>query len=367
MIGSVISCFGFVLSYYAPDILTLCFTFGVLGGVGYGFIYLPAIVMVASYFEERRAFATGIAVCGSGIGGFVMAPFTQFVLNRMGWRRCLLVLAAINLICLFIAILFRPLESHNRTRLLQQQNKQKSMLKTVQEPFLCHKSTSNAKNIDQSHVCHLHLPDSTLTPEMNRAKAASFMVSISQTKERRHSHYAASTISFAAAEVIAKSMEKFHTSQPRLLSSSEPRNDEEAESCSSTKSYSKSKVVMFDFTLLSSPSFMLFAFSGFLTLSGFFIPFMYLADRSMQLGSSPEAAALLLSVIGITNTLGRVFCGWISDRPEINALAINNFALIVGGTFTILSPLICHSYLMLVFYAFIFGFSIGKQIHFSFK
>lgn len=88
MAGSVISFIGFALSFYAKDVFTLCLTFGVLGGnlnvqlnvdqsnvaffeiisqgIGYGFIYLPAIVMVASYFEEKRAFATGIAVCGSG-------------------------------------------------------------------------------------------------------------------------------------------------------------------------------------------------------------------------------------------------------------------------------------------------------------
>ena len=35
-------------------------------GFGFGLIYLPAIVSVSMYFEKRRAFATGIAVCGSG-------------------------------------------------------------------------------------------------------------------------------------------------------------------------------------------------------------------------------------------------------------------------------------------------------------
>ncbi len=29
------------------------------------------------YFEKKRAFATGIAVCGSGLGTFIMAPVTR--------------------------------------------------------------------------------------------------------------------------------------------------------------------------------------------------------------------------------------------------------------------------------------------------
>jgi len=36
-------------------------------GVGFGLIYLPAVVCVGYYFESKRALATGIAVCGSGI------------------------------------------------------------------------------------------------------------------------------------------------------------------------------------------------------------------------------------------------------------------------------------------------------------
>lgn len=37
-------------------------------GIGYGLIFLPAVVIVGQYFSEKRALATGIAVCGSGIG-----------------------------------------------------------------------------------------------------------------------------------------------------------------------------------------------------------------------------------------------------------------------------------------------------------
>ena len=40
-------------------------------------VYLPAIVSVSVYFQKKRAFATGIAVCGSGVGTFIMAPVTK--------------------------------------------------------------------------------------------------------------------------------------------------------------------------------------------------------------------------------------------------------------------------------------------------
>ena len=61
----------------ATTIVVLYFTIGVLTGLGFGLIYLPAIVSVSIYFEKKRAFATGIAVCGSGLGTFIFAPLTK--------------------------------------------------------------------------------------------------------------------------------------------------------------------------------------------------------------------------------------------------------------------------------------------------
>ena len=65
------------LSVAATSVVVLYFTIGVLTGLGFGLIYLPAIVSVSIYFEKKRAFATGIAVCGSGLGTFIMAPVTK--------------------------------------------------------------------------------------------------------------------------------------------------------------------------------------------------------------------------------------------------------------------------------------------------
>lgn len=80
-------------------------------GLGFGLIYLPAIVSVAQYFEKRRAFATGLAVCGSGFGTFLMAPITELLLQEFGWRGALLILGGVILNVVVCGAVFRPLES----------------------------------------------------------------------------------------------------------------------------------------------------------------------------------------------------------------------------------------------------------------
>lgn len=49
-----------------PVMLALFLLYGVLGGVGFGMIYVPAVIAVGFYFDNKRALATGIAICGSG-------------------------------------------------------------------------------------------------------------------------------------------------------------------------------------------------------------------------------------------------------------------------------------------------------------
>ena len=75
--GAILAAAGMALSVAATSIVVLYFTIGVLTGLGFGLIYLPAIVSVSIYFEKKRAFATGIAVCGSGLGTFIFAPLTK--------------------------------------------------------------------------------------------------------------------------------------------------------------------------------------------------------------------------------------------------------------------------------------------------
>ena len=44
--GSIVACLGLVLSTLAPNVPVLMLTYGVIGGLGLGLIYLPAVVAV---------------------------------------------------------------------------------------------------------------------------------------------------------------------------------------------------------------------------------------------------------------------------------------------------------------------------------
>lgn len=80
-------------------------------GVGFGLIYLPAIVCVAQYFKKRRSFATGLAVCGSGFGTFILAPLIEMLVHRFSWQGAMLILAGVILNVTVCGVIFRPLKA----------------------------------------------------------------------------------------------------------------------------------------------------------------------------------------------------------------------------------------------------------------
>lgn len=62
IVGAVIASVGCFASAFTNNIGQLCFTFGIVAGFGLALVYVPAVIVVAFYFEKNRAFATGNSV-----------------------------------------------------------------------------------------------------------------------------------------------------------------------------------------------------------------------------------------------------------------------------------------------------------------
>lgn len=96
---------------------------------------------------------------------------------------------------------------------------------------------------------------------------------------------------------------------------------------------------MLDFSLFKDVIFILFTLSNFLTSIGFNIPYVYIVSRAKSLDLTTNQASMLLSIIGVANTVGRIVLGYISDKPWVNRLWIYNVCLTVCGIGKILSQL----------------------------
>ena len=80
-----------------------------------------------------------------------------------------------------------------------------------------------------------------------------------------------------------------------------------------------------------------------------------------EAGVEEKSAAFLISIIGITNTIGRFLVGWITDRFKLQPMNVNVSTLMIAGIATIAVPF-THSYQMAVAYAAVAGFFIAPFI-----
>jgi sugar phosphate permease len=60
--------------------------FSLLAVFRVGWMYIPVMTMVSNWFIEKRGRALGIATAGQGLGGFILAPLTTYIISSLGWR-----------------------------------------------------------------------------------------------------------------------------------------------------------------------------------------------------------------------------------------------------------------------------------------
>ncbi|VIO86427.1 Uncharacterized protein BM_BM5077 [Brugia malayi] len=305
--GSITTFVGFILSSIVPTLSLLYITFGIIGGIGFGLVYLPSILVVNQYFEKRRALAMGIAVCGSGIGTTVFSQLFPFLLEvcENNWRHFLVYAAFITLLSVLCGLCYRkiPLEIPSEDN---EDKRMKSDSDSSYEGNDGHDSLSSQLTINHS-ISMSSLQGKVFQDEAEEM-TGNYLMMISRT----------------TTQVPLQKSRKAFPLQNILRS-------------------------MIDTSLLSDPSFILIAITAFLTLCCLF---------AIKVGATSSQQSYLLFVIGLVNIFGRILCGLISDLPNVDPLFIHNLGIIIGGLATCIVPLLTQ-YWMYVVYTIPFAWSVA--------
>ncbi|XP_049872712.1 monocarboxylate transporter 12 isoform X2 [Pectinophora gossypiella] len=498
--GSLVAAAAFVLSTFSKSVTVMMITYGLLGGIGFGMIYLPSVVAVGYYFETRRSLATGIAVCGSGVGTFSFAPLAALLLEGFGsWQNANLLLAGLILNCAVFGALMRPLvypKTSGEKPLLQRMAEEKrlqmergsiggsyflvqlpdgTMEKRMKAPLNIDPGVHSSLNLEamarvptvpnmpglpaaptlptitEANVTELnaeknkgkgengtsHLPAPTpqqisrnvsspafsaqapglpkngsvpffdrqrkhstgerFKPSLSAIKASSrtsmnsqfknapdgdgdsvmftSKLSVSGPREpsrmvrpmsRKDIFYSGSVLNLPQYQ-SQKSLQGYRNSVLSLPQSRQTGDLERQEQydlcpCLALPSSFKSALAsMLDVSLLRDPAFMLIGVSNVFGMAGLYVPFVYIVDAARLNGVEPSQASFLLSIIGITNTIGRIACGWVADFPWMDSLLLNNICLVVATISVGVTPF-CSSYAAYVAVAIAFGIAISGYI-----
>ncbi len=108
-VGGVLSGLSWVLASYASSLTTLYLTYGLIGGLGTGIVYVGVVGQVVGWFPDRRGFAAGIVAAGYGMGAIVTTFPIINSLTAVGYQMTLLQFGALfGVIGLLAALGLRP-------------------------------------------------------------------------------------------------------------------------------------------------------------------------------------------------------------------------------------------------------------------
>jgi MFS family permease len=80
---------GMVLSSHVTQVWQLYLSFGIIGGIGAGGLWIPATSTVMRWFNEGRSLDLAVSVVstGVGVGTLIMAPLAGYSIALFGWRQ----------------------------------------------------------------------------------------------------------------------------------------------------------------------------------------------------------------------------------------------------------------------------------------
>jgi MFS transporter, OFA family, oxalate/formate antiporter len=108
-VGGVLSGLSWVLASYASSLTMLYLTYGLIGGLGTGIVYVGVVGQMVGWFPHRRGFAAGVVAAGYGMGAILTTfPITNS-LAAVGYQMTLLQYGAVfALVGLLAALGLKP-------------------------------------------------------------------------------------------------------------------------------------------------------------------------------------------------------------------------------------------------------------------
>jgi oxalate/formate antiporter len=104
--GAVLSGAGWIASSYISDLWGLYLTYGLLCGIGTGFVYIGVIGQMVRWFPGNRGFATGVVAAGYGFGAMLTTFPIDSMMKTAGSEETLLTFGAIFACVGFLAAMF---------------------------------------------------------------------------------------------------------------------------------------------------------------------------------------------------------------------------------------------------------------------
>jgi MFS family permease len=103
--GGLMLGLGMMLSGFTRQIWHLYLTFGLLGGMGVGALYVPLSATATRWFTTNRGLALAIVSAGNGTGILAIAPFARYLISTYDWAAAFVIIGLLAWVIILPAAL----------------------------------------------------------------------------------------------------------------------------------------------------------------------------------------------------------------------------------------------------------------------
>ncbi|KAL6465477.1 hypothetical protein MHYP_G00256100 [Metynnis hypsauchen] len=122
-----------------------------------------------------------------------------------------------------------------------------------------------------------------------------------------------------------------------------------------------SKKIPYRWSLIRRPELLLYITFATLATAGFFIPPLFLVPHVRHISVEQYWAASLLSILSLSDLLGRLVCGWLASLRLLRNLQVLAMAATMLGVVLLLLPL-GQNYWAIVVFTALYGFLFGSMV-----
>ncbi|NXK43025.1 MOT5 protein, partial [Piprites chloris] len=302
LLGAGLVAGGCLVSTQATSVPFLCVSMGLLLGLGFACLYQAAAVVTAKRCRARLGFSNAVARSGMGLT-FLMAPFTQLLLDLYGWQGTLLIFGGIMLNLVPSSLLLRPTSTR------------RSPAKKQESPT--DPETLDGRSEGTTHG-EFHPRNSQELP----------------TTERLLMSPGKGVPDPINPPALGK-LEKPTPGRPPPETAAEAQGSDRPLPAAG-KGNSRP---LLDFSPLKDPVFFIFTWSFLFSHLAYFVPFFHLVARARTLGMSSMDGSYLISVAGITEMLSQLLSGWVADQNWTKKYHFHVTYLVLSGITNLLGPL----------------------------
>ncbi|GIY40362.1 monocarboxylate transporter 10 [Caerostris darwini] len=142
--GAIVTSLGSLFTSFASQLHQIYLSYGIFIGSGHSLARETSAIMIGQYFKKRRQQVEMIFLIGYGFGLASMPLVFSYWIRIVGWRRGLQILAGLQSVVSFVAVLYRPSSLYHPQRRailhiksLQKRSKAKDKSHTVEKrPFI---------------------------------------------------------------------------------------------------------------------------------------------------------------------------------------------------------------------------------------